>query len=135
MPYVKNVRLFGNGKAFIATHHVFVVLEMDDGTYHLLELTNRSASSSEKSVWGVFSCILIHQASAGSLKDVLRKRKDTETSAEQWYQSEDKQTSWTRIQSVIDDYNGKTYVPGLKDCRTFADKILEVCGSDRRCND
>jgi len=72
MAHVTSIRLYGNGRVFIGTHHVFVVLKMSDGTYVLLELTNNNGSSPSPS-WGLFTKILIRQRTARSLNDVLEK--------------------------------------------------------------
>ncbi|CAF1676380.1 unnamed protein product [Adineta ricciae] len=95
MSRVKEVRLYGNGKAFVATHHVFCVLTTDDGRYHLLELTNGHGSSSSGSSGSrIFSYIQIHQASSGTLDGVLKLRSNTDEDAERWGAVEKTNTSW-----------------------------------------
>jgi hypothetical protein len=133
MSYVTKIFLYGNGRVVLGFHHVFVVVKMNDRTYRLLELTRGNGSTSS-SLFGS-SEIQIRQRTANSLKGALDERSDTDTSADEWHRESIQQTSWDKIQEVIDSYQGESYCVRVKDCRTFADDLLKVCGSSRRCSD
>ena len=133
MPNVIKIHVYGNGRVFLGWHHVFVVLKTNNKQYHLLEVTNNN-DPTKKSLFGYSTPISIRHQKASSFPKAVEKRCDKDRAAALWY-SKDTNTPWTDIQCVIDDYNGKLYCPPIADCRTFADKIVKVCGLRWCCND
>jgi hypothetical protein len=135
MSIVKNARLYGNGTVFLGYHHVFVVLQTDDEIYHLLEVVERGGTFFGKLGMGNPARISIKHATSGSLNDVLQARSRPTIRADRWYKSKRTDVPWSNIQELIAKYDGKAYYYLTKNCRHFADEILNTCGLKRRCND
>ena len=126
MIMVKDIKLYGNGRVLgTRAHHVLVVLHLDNDQYELLEV---------KKTW---LKIKIHRLRADSLEGALQGRVKRNEKVDEWgsHKGGCKPTPMAQIEEVIKKYHGTSYDVLEKNCRHFADDLLEICGSMKRCDD
>ncbi len=109
--------------------------------YHLLELTlDGEMSSSASSNSDPSGTIRIHEAIAKQLAVVVAAH-HYGGKAELWATEPrpdsgepDLNAGWSKVQAVINNYNGAEYALYSKNCRTFVNDVCEACDAKIRCS-
>ena len=133
---IKKIALFGNGVVRCGVYHTLIVLDYGE----VISIGNQTFRYRLLEVVDGPHGIRIHDVKANTEYEALNMRMRNGLSFERWGNDAELKTHDSVIQRVIDEYNGKKYVPFSpifcpRNCRTFVNRVLKECGSTKRTFD